>query len=152
MLDRTVYEPSPWSTKFHDATADEVLGGGAAGPGKSLTLLFDPLVSQAVIEQARMSQIIPEGMPEYWIDLIRRYPIRQGESEGHALHLRRSMPQLLENIDRSQRMFPKFDPYAVYSKERHSFPMNLSGLKSPEPIFNFLTRLWHDHHPSAHPL
>lgn len=128
MLDRTVYEPSPWSTKFHEATADEVLGGGAAGPGKSLTLLFDPIVTQAVIEHARMTQAIPEGMPEYWIDLIRRYPIRQGESEGHALHLRRSMPQLLENIDRSQRMFKKFDEHADYSKERHCWTFS-SGYK-----------------------
>lgn len=128
LADRSIYAPSPWSTRFHDATADEVLGGGAAGPGKSLTLLFDPIVSQAVIEHARMTQIIPEGMPQYWVDLIRRHPIRQGESEGHALHLRRSMPQLLENIDRSTRMFPKFDPHAVYSKERHSWTFS-SGYK-----------------------
>ena len=105
-----------------------MLGGGAAGPGKSLTLLWDPIVCQAVLEGARMTQVIPEGMPEYWVDLIRRYPIRQGESEGHALHLRRSMPQLLENIDRSLRMFPKFDPGAVYSRERHSWTFS-SGYK-----------------------
>ena len=128
MLDRALYSPSPWSERFHQATADEVLGGGAAGPGKSLTLLFDPIVSQGVIEHARMTQIIPEGMPEHWADLIRRYPIRQGESEGHALHLRRSMPQLLENIDRSERMFPKFDANAVYSRERHSWTF-ASGYK-----------------------
>jgi hypothetical protein len=123
-----LYQPSPWAERFHQATADEVLGGGSAGPGKSLTLLFDPLVSQAVIENARMTQIIPDGMPEWICDLIRRYPIRQGESEGHALHLRRSMPQLLENIDRSERMFKKFDPNADYSRERHSWTFS-SGYK-----------------------
>ena len=128
MLDRALYTPSPWSTKFHQTTADEVLGGGAAGPGKSLTLLWDPIVTQAVIEHARMTQIIPEGMPEYWADLIRRYPIRQGESEGHALHLRRSMPQLLENIDRSLRMFKQFDPDADYSRELHRWTFS-SGYK-----------------------
>jgi hypothetical protein len=104
------------------------MGGGAAGPGKSLTLLFDPIVTQAVIEHARMTQVIPEGMPEWACALIRQHPIRAGESEGHALHLRRSMPQLLENIDRATRMFPKFDPNAVYSKERHSWTF-ASGYK-----------------------
>ena len=34
-MDRTLYTPSPWSVKFHETTADEVLGGGSAGPDKS---------------------------------------------------------------------------------------------------------------------
>lgn len=126
--DRTVYQPSPWAARFHTATADEVLGGGAAGPGKSLTLLFDPLVSQAVVEHARMTQRIPEGMPDWCAELIRKHPIRQGESEGHALHLRRSMPMLLETIDRSRRMFKKFDEHADYSKELHCWTFS-SGYK-----------------------
>ncbi len=67
-------------------------------------------------------------LPEWLADLCRRNPIRPGESEGHALHLRRSMPQLQETIDRSMRMFPKFDPLAVYSKERHSWQFS-SGYK-----------------------
>ena len=127
-MDRSIYTPSEWSTKFHETTADEVLGGGSAGPGKSLTLLWDPIVTQAVIEGARMTQIIPDDMPEWCVALIRQHPIRAGESEGHALHLRRSMPQLLENIDRSLRMFPKFDPGALYSRERHSWTFS-SGYK-----------------------
>ena len=127
-FDRSLYTPSAWSLRFHRATADEVLGGGAAGPGKSLTLLWDPLVTQAIVEHARMTgQLV--GQFEPWLaDLCRRYPIRQGESEGHALHLRRSMPQLLENIDRSLRMFPKFDPQASFSRERHSWTFS-SGYK-----------------------
>lgn len=128
MADRSFYEPSAWSARFHETTADEVLGGGSAGPGKSLTLLFDPIVTQAVVEHARMSQEIPEGMPDWLAKLVYQHRIRPGESEGHALHLRRSMPQLLENIDRSMRMFPKFDSGAVYSKERHSWTFS-SGYK-----------------------
>lgn len=126
--DRAVYQPSPWGQRFHDLTADEGLGGGAAGCAKSMTLLFDPIVSQAVIENARAFQTVPEGCPEWLGKLIRENPIRKGESEGHALHLRRSMPQLLENIDRSLRMFPKFDPGAIYSRERHSWTFT-SGYK-----------------------
>lgn len=114
--------------KFHDAYEDEMLGGGAAGPGKSLTILWDPLVSQATVEHARMTGKPLEGFPQWLKDDCLRYPIRQGESEGHALHLRRSMPQLQENIDRSLRMFPKFDPNAVYSRERHSWTFS-SGYK-----------------------
>ena len=127
-MDRSIYTPSPWSSKFHQTTADEVLGGGSAGPGKSLTLLWDPIVTQAVIEHARATGQLLDELPEWIADLCRKYPIRRGESEGHALHLRRSMPQLLENIDRSMRMFPKFDPNAVYSKERHCWTFE-SGYK-----------------------
>jgi len=127
-LDRSIYTPSPWSSKFHQTTADEVLGGGSAGPGKSLTLLWDPIVTQAIIEHARCTGQLLDELPEWIADLCRKYPIRRGESEGHALHLRRSMPQLLENIDRSMRMFPKFDPNAVYSKERHCWTFE-SGYK-----------------------
>lgn len=127
-FDRSLYQPSPWSTKYHEATAHEVLGGGSAGPGKSLTLLFDPLVNQAVVEQARATGQLLDQLPGWLAELCRRYPIRPGESEGHALLMRRTMPQLRENIDRSKRMFPKFDPGAVYSKEDHRWTFS-SGYK-----------------------
>jgi hypothetical protein len=129
IIDRTIYTPSPWGQRFHDLTADEGLGGGAAGCAKSMTLLFDPIVTQALVEHARAfggPQL--DDFPPWLRDLCRANPIRPGESEGHALHLRRSMPQLLENIDRSLRMFPKFDPGAVYSRERHSWTLS-SGFK-----------------------
>lgn len=96
-----------------------MLGGGSAGPGKSLTLLWDPIVTQAVVEQARMTGQFLDQFPEWLRELCLQHPIRPGESEGHALHMRRSMPQLKENIARSKRMFPKFDPLATYSKEDH---------------------------------
>ena len=128
MLDRSLYSPSPWSSKYHEATADQVLGGGAAGPGKSLTLLWDSIATQAVIEQARMTGQLLDQFPEWLADLCRKHPIRQGESEGHTLHMRRTMPQLQETIDRSMRMFPKFDPHARYSKELHRWEF-ASGYK-----------------------
>jgi hypothetical protein len=128
MLDRSLYQPSPWSAKYHETTSDVVLGGGAAGPGKSLTLLWDPIVTQAVIEHARMTGQLLDQFPEWLADLCRKHPIRQGESEGHALHMRRTMPMLQETIDRSMRMFPKFDPYAKYNKDLHRWEFS-SGFK-----------------------
>ena len=129
MLDRSCYQPSPWGQRFHDLTADEALGGGAAGCAKSMTLLFDPIVTQALVEHARaFGGELLKSFPQWLRDLCERHPIRPGESEGHALHLRRSMPQLLENIDRSTRMFTKLDPGAQYSKERHSWTFS-SGYK-----------------------
>lgn len=128
VFDRSLYQPSPWSTKYHAATATEVLGGGSAGPGKSLTLIHDPLVNQAVVEQARATGQLLDQFPKWLADLCRQYPIRMGESEGHALLLRRTMPQLRENIDRSKRMFPKFDPGAVYNKDEHRWIFS-SGFK-----------------------
>ncbi len=127
-MDRSLYQPSPWSAKFHSTTCDQVLGGGAAGPGKSLTLLWDPIVTQAVVEHARMTGQLLDELPEWLAELCRKHPIRQGESEGHALHMRRTMPQLQETIDRSMRMFKQFDPYANYSKELHRWEFS-SGFK-----------------------
>jgi hypothetical protein len=127
-MDRALYTPSPWSEKYHQAPYDEVLGGGAAGPGKSLTLLWDPIVTQAVVEHARMTGQLLDEFPPWLADLCRKHPIRQGESEGHALHMRRTMPQLQETIDRSGRMFKKFDPNAVYSKDLHRWEFS-SGYK-----------------------
>lgn len=128
VLDRSIYTPSPWSAKYHRATADEVLGGGSAGPGKSLTLLWNPLVTQAVIEHARMTGQFLDQFDPWLAELCARHRIRPGESEGHALHMRRSMPMLEETIDRSMRMFKKFDEGAEYSKERHSWTFS-SGYK-----------------------
>lgn len=127
-FDRSLYAPSPWSLRFHEATADQVMGGGSAGPGKSLALLFDPLISQAVVEHARMTGQLLDQFPPWLAELCRQYPIRAGESEGHALHMRRTMPQIKETIDRSLRMFPKFDPGASYSKEDHRWTFS-SGFK-----------------------
>jgi hypothetical protein len=127
-LDRSVYEPSEWGWRFHQSTSDEVLGGGAAGMGKSIALLWDPIVNQAVVEHARCTGQLMDQLPEWLRLLCRDNPIRKGESEGHALHMRRTMPQLLETIDRSMRMFPKFDPGAEYSKDLHRWTFT-SGYK-----------------------
>lgn len=128
MLDRSVYKPSAWGLRFHQCAADEVLGGGAAGGGKSIALLFDPLVTQAIVEQARVTGQFIDEFPEWLADLCRKHPIRAGESEGHALHMRKNLTLLRENMDRAERMFPKFDPGAQYNREFHRWTFS-SGYK-----------------------
>ncbi len=128
MLDRSLYSPSAWSKEFHDTTCDEVLGGGSAGPGKSLTLLWDPIVKQATVEHARCTGQFLDEFPGWLVELVRNNPIQKGQSEGHALHMRRTMPMLQETIDRSERMFRQFDPGAVYNKELHRWEFT-SGYK-----------------------
>ena len=127
-VERSLYIPSPWHVRYHESTCDWVMGGGSAGPGKSLGLLWDPIVTQATIEHMRMTQVILDGTPDWLIDLIRRHPIKPGESEGHALHMRRTMPQLRETLDRAHRMFVKFDPHVEFSKENHRYTFS-SGYK-----------------------
>jgi len=104
------------------------MGGGSAGPGKSLCLLWDSLVTQGVVEHARMTGRPLEGFPPWLTELCAKHPIKPGESEGHTLHMRRTMPQLRETLDRAARMFPKFDPGVQFSKEYHRYTFS-SGYK-----------------------
>lgn len=146
MFDRSVYAPSPWSQKFHETTADEVLGGGAAGPGKSLTLLWDAIVKQAVVEHARATGELLDQMPGWCAELCRAHPIRKGESEGHALHMRRTMPMLQETIDRAERMFKQFDAGAEYNKDLHrwtftsGFKYTFGHCREPKDHINYLSK------------
>src|SRR6476620_1472308 len=45
-FDKAAYVPSPWGISFHARREDEVLGAGAAGPGKALSL--DTLIPTAI--------------------------------------------------------------------------------------------------------
>ena len=145
-VDRSLYTPSPWSNAFHDSTEDEVMGGGSAGPGKSLTLLWDPIVKQAVVEHARCTGELLDQFPGWLVELCRNNPIRPGQSEGHALHMRRTMPMLQETIDRSQRMFPQFDPGAEFNKELHrwtftsGFKYTFGHCREPKDHVNYLSK------------
>lgn len=98
-----IYKPSPWQVKFHaicnpDGTMiDEILGAGAAGPGKSLCLLMNPF-DKICEEHARC------------VDQDHPFPIRIGASEGWTLHLRRMGVTLSQTQVRAQRIFPRIDP------------------------------------------
>lgn len=93
----SLYKPSRFGQVYHSLPHDEALGGGSAGPGKSLVLLLDPL-QQAVVEHERCLN------PEH------PHPLRWGHSVGSALHLRRTSPMLSDTISRSKRYFPAIDP------------------------------------------
>jgi hypothetical protein len=104
-----------------------MLGGGAAGPGKSLALLMDPIISQAHIERYRVTQDFPVGFPKKLEKLCREFPLAPGMSEGHALHMRRELPEHRENIARSERMFRKIDPDAVFLKDEYTWTLPSCG-------------------------
>lgn len=109
------YKPSEWGALFHATTQHEVFGAGAAGPGKSLVLLADPF-EQIVIEHQRC------------LDPKHPYPLRWGESQGWALHLRRETPQLLQTLERARTMFFRLDPDVVEDKANKIFRFK-SGFK-----------------------
>lgn len=105
------YSPSPWQREFHACAADEMLGGGSAGPGKSLALLMDPM-EQVVVEHAR----------------CQKGEVGWGRSEGWALHLRKSYPMLEQNIHRSKQLFTVLDDAAKYDPQTHKWTFS-SGYK-----------------------
>lgn len=104
----SLYTPSKWGHEFHNLPQREALGAGAAGPGKSLVLLWDPLY-QAMEEHRRCTD------PEH------PHPIPVGHSVGWALHLRRIMPSLQHTLQRAQRMFPKIDPGAKWEASTNTW-------------------------------
>ena len=128
-----VYQASPWGSLFHSRTEDEVLGGGAAGPGKSLVLLMDPWI-QIHMEHQRCS--IPNHP----------YPLKWGQSQGHAIHLRRTSPMLDDTIKRSKQMFPRIYPDAVWRESdlRWIFPsgyqFSFGHCKDPDDWSQYLSR------------
>lgn len=120
------YEPSAWGREFHALDTDEALGGGSAGPGKSLALLMDPM-EQMVVEHERCK--------------VRE--IRWGQSAGWALHLRREFPRLEQTIHRSKLIFPKLDPGVKYDQTSHKwtfssgFQYQFGHLKDKDSFLNY---------------
>lgn len=105
-VDKQLYTPSAWGTIFHSLEHDEVLGAGAAGPGKSMVLLMDPFHWQITTEHERCKNPDhPHRLP--W-----------GGSSGWALHLRRTRPMLELSIQRSHRIFPLIDAGAKWNENK----------------------------------
>jgi len=91
-VDPSKYKPSPVQQEFHLCSCREVLFAGAAGPGKTLALLWDPIITQAL------------GEAERWKD----GEIHQ--SDGWAILFRRTMPRLLEILKRAHQIIPVVFP------------------------------------------
>lgn len=107
-MSQDVYNPSPWQRTYHGLKHDEALGAGAAGPGKTLTLLMDPL-AQIVCEHERAT------------NAKHPHTIAPGTSVGWALSLRRTMPMIEQTIVRSHRIFPRLDPGARFDAQKHTW-------------------------------
>lgn len=120
------YNPSPVQREFHALTADEALFGGSAGPGKSLTLLMDPL-DQIVVEHQRCE----------------RGEVRWGRSTGWAIHFRREIPRLEETIKRSKIYYGDIDPGAKWDEQKHmwtfssGFKVQFAHMKDRDSFLNY---------------
>lgn len=98
------YQPSTWGQKYHDLAVDEALGGGSAGPGKSLVLLMDAN-DQIVLQHLRCQ------VGEFaW-----------GQAPGWALHLRKEFPRLKQTIDRAHKLFLALDPNVHWERTSSTF-------------------------------
>lgn len=122
---KPIYAPAPVQAEFHACTANEILLGGAAGPGKSLALLMDPIQTQLLSEHAR------------W---------ERGEIErsvGWAVHFRREFPRLQQTIERSHLLFRRIDPGAHWDGEPKmwtfscGYKLQFGHVKNDEDRFNY---------------
>jgi hypothetical protein len=121
-LNPAAYVPSLWGSLYQSLGQDEVLGAGAAGPGKTMCLLMEPL-PQIFVEHQRCAD--PGYVPP---NCDRPHPIDWGDSAGWALHLRRTLKQLVQSMSKARRMFPKIDPGVQWSEKDTTFTFS-SGYK-----------------------
>lgn len=104
-MSETEYLQSDWADLYHNLPYAELLGAGSAGPGKTTTLIRDPL-PQIAVEHMRCAN------PEH------PYHMNWGDSTGWAIHLRRTLKQLEQTMQRTMRLFPKIDPKAHWDTQR----------------------------------
>lgn len=89
----------------------------------SWVLLMDP-IEQVWVEHLRCTQddkLIPPTFPVDIQEAIKANPIRWGESEGHAIHLRRTLTRLQETITRAHRVFRLIDPDVDWKEKSQTF-------------------------------
>lgn len=122
-----LYEPSPWQRAFHSTAAmgiREVLGGGAAGPGKTTALLND-CNDQIAIEHERCAGIED---PVTGKKRPHKHQLQWGTSTGWALHLRRTRTMLEQTIAKSKLLFKAIDPGADWNEQKSTWTFS-SGFK-----------------------
>lgn len=118
-----LYRPSPWQARFANLTVDEALGAGAAGPGKSMCLLMNP-INKVRIEEARIRRdprsVVANEESELF-QLILNNPLRRGHSKGWCLHLRRTFKMLDQTLVRAHRIFPMIDEGVKWHSDNYTF-------------------------------
>lgn len=105
---KRLYSPSAWGHTYHNLPHNEALGGGAAGPGKTMCLLMDPMQQVAVEHERCMNQDHPDHQP--W-----------GSSSGRAIFLRRTYPMLADVIKRGHSLFSSIDPSVRWNENKSTF-------------------------------
>lgn len=130
------YKPSPWGTIFHNiknpdgSQINELLGAGAAGPGKTEVLIHDPL-PQIFIEHQRCA------------DPKHPHHLDWGMSQGWALFLRREARQLNDVLTRAKKLITRLDPGATWNGQNNTYTMSsgyrwtFDGLKDPDDWVKF---------------
>lgn len=125
------YQPSPWQNRFHTCRVEEMLGAGAAGPGKTTAWVADPMMIQARIEAARVARnpALADVRPgtKLW-DLIRDNPLQPGQSVGWALLLRRELSSMAQIEALALRLYTSLDPGVQHNVKDHLFTFR-SGYK-----------------------
>lgn len=144
MTETIVYQPSEWQRRFHATTQrgiNEVLGAGAAGPGKTMCLVCD-IFDQVVVEHERAF-----GIQDPMTGKVRQHKYRTGpgRSTGWALHLRRTVKNLEQTIVLSQKLFKAIDPNAQWSESKSTwtfasgFRYQFGHCKDPNDWENFMS-------------
>lgn len=105
---KKLYEPSAWGHTYHNLPHNEALGGGAAGPGKTMCLLMDPFQQIAVEHNRCLHREHPHHQP--W-----------GSSSGHAIFLRRIHPMLADVVKRAHSLFRAVDSEVKWNENKHTF-------------------------------
>lgn len=118
-VDPSIYKPSKWGMRYHNLETIEALGAGSAGPGKSMVLLMDPFTQIAIENERCLHPDRPN--PQLPSKLQEKWPLRWGESKGWALHLRRTMPRLLQTLARAHVIFRKIEPDVRWNSKDQVF-------------------------------
>jgi hypothetical protein len=125
-----LYQPSPWQKLYHDSTVNELLGAGAAGPGKTRCLIAEPL-QQIRVEHARCAgdprQVTRDEQSELF-RLVDENRLQWGYSTGWALYLRRTTPMLLESLVHAKRLFTSVDQNVRFDADHNIFTFS-SGFR-----------------------
>ncbi len=98
-----LYSPSAVQQEFHLCNVRECCFAGSAGPGKTTAEIWDPIISQVVVEHDR------------W---------ERGEikaSTGWAIHFRRSYPMLKQTLEKARTWFNQIDPGVTWSQDDMMF-------------------------------